>query len=217
MPTQTRLRRLALVILSGATVVSTVAAVHAQEGGFLEQLFGVRPAPQPVAPVQPAWDPRAAAPQSYRARRHIRSSERPRARYVALPADPDKILGKQPVDSKAIAANPTAAIMKDETLRPGDIVVLPTGPKVFTGAASTGKRHRAADFEDVRQSRSVDKKTRALLLAMMVPHGAMPAAEARKYLAKARKLAPAEDIAPLERQARNESGARVINVWNAAR
>ena len=76
------------------------------------------------------------------------------------------------------------------------------------------KRHRMSDFEDVKSSRAVDGKTRAMLLAMMVPHGAMPAAEARKYLAKARKLAPPAEIAGLEQQARNDVPApRIVSPW----
>ena len=206
-------RRLSLVAASSTLVLSGIAGVHAQEaglGGFFQQLFGGRPASaQPVQPV----DVGPAPAMSDAPRRSARPAFRPRARYASLPADPDKITGKQPVDAKAIAANPTAAVLKDDTLRPGDIVVLSTGPKVFMGSDGA-KRHRMSDFEDVKSSRAVDGKTRAMLLAMMVPQGAMLASEARKYLAKARKLAPPAEIAGLEQQARNEvPGPRIITPW----
>lgn len=227
-------RRTALVIASSALVLSTVAGVHAQEaglGGLFGQLFGgaprqvAQPAPVQAAPVYGG----AEVNERYRWRRHTRGAERrskPKVRYAALPTTEDVsgVSGKQPVDQKAIAANPTAALLRDETLRPGDIVVMANGPKVFLGHEARGRgakaaRHRMSDFEDVRNSRSVDSKTRKQLLAMMVPHGAMPAEEARKALAKARRLAPKEEIETLTQQAQAETGtgARVIRLWKAAR
>ncbi|GAB6844119.1 hypothetical protein HNR00_001647 [Methylorubrum rhodinum] len=229
-------RRVALVLASSALVLSTVAGVHAQEDGFsgvFGHLFGgtprqtVAPAPAPVQ-AAPSYYGGGEVNERYRWRRHARGAERrakPKVRYAALPnaEDVSGVSGKQPVDQKAIAANPTAALLRDETLRPGDIVVMPNGPKVFLGHEERGRgakanRHRMSDFEDVRNSRSVDSKTRKQLLAMMVPQGAMPAEEARKALAKARRLAPKEEIETLTRQARNETGegTRVISLWKAA-
>ena len=203
-------RHLALAATASGLVLCGAVGVHAQEaglGGFFQALFGARPAPVPMASVGPV-------PSGYGGLRRVsRQTTRPRARYASLPADPDRIAGKQFVDAKAIAANPTAAVLRDDTLRPGDIVVLASGPKVFMGS-DDAKRHRMTDFEDVKSSRAVDGKTRAMLLAMMVPHGAMPAAEARKYLAKARKLAPPAEIAGLEQQARNDVPApRIVSPW----
>lgn len=220
-------RRFALVLASSTLVLSTVVGVHAQEGGLgglFQQLFAPQQAaPAPVAPINIYGG--GEVNERYRWRRHRGTSERsrPKVRYAALPKDDgDGISGKQPVDSKAIAANPTAALLRDETLRPGDIVVMPGGPRVFMGdgkRSAKAVRHRMSDFEDVKRSRSIDAKTRRQLLAMMLPHGAMPADEARKALAKARRLAPPEDIEALSRQARAETGpapARIINPWRVA-
>ncbi|MBB2959655.1 hypothetical protein [Methylobacterium sp. R2-1] len=231
-------RRFALVLASSALVFSTAAGVHAQEGGLgglFQQLFAPQqaaPAPSPAAPVYGSGE----VNERYRWRRHRGTAERsrpkmryaalPKVRYAALPKDEGGgISGKQPVDAKAIAANPTAALLRDETLRPGDIVVMPSGPKVFMGREDRGRgakaaRHRMSDFEDVKHSRTIDVKTRRKLMAMMLPQGAMPADEARKVLAKARRLAPQETIEPLDQQARAETGpslARVISPWQTAR
>lgn len=168
--------------------------------------------------------------QAYRARRSARGAQ-PNARYAALPkpdsAKSDKLAvdaqgadrfnNKQFVDKKAIAADPNAAILRDPTLRAGDIVMTADGPKVFTGSTgkekATGVRHRPRDFVDVKESKLVDKKTRQLLLAMMAPVGALPAHEARRYLAKMRKIAPDEEIAPVAASGRAEVAPRVIVPW----
>ncbi|KQT47878.1 hypothetical protein ASG52_11490 [Methylobacterium sp. Leaf456] len=228
-------RRAALVLASSALILSTVAGVHAQEaglGGLFGHLFGGTPRqaeqPAPVQAAPSAYYGGGEVNQRYRWRRHARGAEqraKPKVRYAALPnaEDVSGVSGKQPVDQKAIAANPTAAILRDETLRPGDIVVMPNGPRVFLGHEERGRgtkaaRHRMSDFEDVRSARSLDPKIRKQLLAMMLPQGAMPAEEARKVLAKARRLAPKEEIETLTRQARNEAGegTRVINLWKVA-
>ena len=225
-------RRFALVLASSALILSTVAGVHAQEGGLgglFQQLFAPhQAAPTPAPPAPATFYGGGEVNERYRWRRHRSTTERsrPKVRYAALPKeDGDGISGKQPVDAKAIAANPTAALLRDETLRPGDIVVMPGGPKVFLGSEGRGRgtkaaRHRISDFEDVKRSHSIDAKTRRQLLAMMVPHGAMPADEARKVLAKARRLAPPDEIASLNRQARAEMGTaptRIVSPWNTAR
>lgn len=228
-------RRFALVLASSALVLSTVAGVNAQEGGLgglFQQLFAPQQAAPAPALVMPAYGG-GEVNERYRWRRHRSTAERnrPKVRYAALPKgalpkdEGNGISGKQPVDSKAIAANPTAALLRDETLRPGDIVVMQNGPRVFMGHGDRGRgtkaaRHRMSDFEDVKHARTINAKTRRQLMAMMLPHGAMPADEARKALAKARRLAPQETIEPVNRQARIEMGpvpARIINPWQAAR
>jgi hypothetical protein len=56
--------------------------------------------------------------------------------------------------------------MKDPTLRRGDIVVLPGGPKVFKGGRSAP--YRLSDFEDVSRTKLVGANTRRQLTAMPV-------------------------------------------------
>jgi len=78
------------------------------------------------------------------------------------------------------------AFLKDKTLQPGDIVVLQDGARVFTG--SPDKPHSVKDFESIGRSDFIDRHTRTKLAAMLVPIGAMTAAEARKRMEQGRTL-----------------------------
>ena len=103
-----------------------------------------------------------------------------------------------------------AAFMKDETLRPGDVVVLNTGPRVFTGNPDT--RHTMSDFEPVQRSAYVTNATRKLLAGMMTPVGALPADEARRVVARMRK-----STTPAAPAAAQATAMRVINPWQTNR
>jgi hypothetical protein len=63
----------------------------------------------------------------------------------------------------AAGADPVAALLRDPTLRPGDIVMFPDGPRVFKGARALP--HRADKFERVEHSRLVSKASRKAVLA----------------------------------------------------
>jgi len=71
-----------------------------------------------------------------------------------------KLPAREPV------GDPVAALLNDKTLRRGDIVVLPGGPKVFKGGSSVP--HRLSDFEDVSKTKLVGAKTRRQVTAMPV-------------------------------------------------
>ena len=218
-------RRLALAVASSAAIMLTAATVRAQDGGggFFDQLFGVQ-----RQAVAPSYDRNGLFDYAYRderrrwraerARRSYAYRQRLKTRYAALPKGDavDRIAGKQPVDQKAIADNPTKAILDDKTLRPGDIVILPGGPKVYTGGSEA--RRRLSDFEPVKTSRFLDKKTRQQLLAMMTPVGAMPADQARKAMTVKLKLAQPDEIASVEANAAAEpKSPRVIMPWKTQR
>src|SRR4051812_40192858 len=82
------------------------------------------------------------------------TSDQPRAR----PAP-------QPQTRPVRIANPLPTLLADRTLRRGDIVVFPDGPRVFTGRA--GSRHEVSDF--IRSSDAdVANPTRKALAAMRV-------------------------------------------------
>lgn len=181
--------------------------------GLFERLFAPQ---QPVQQMAPAVQSPDYGYETRRAvRRPLANRARPKIRYVALQRSEPlqlKVTDRQtPLDLKA---GPAAAFMKDETLRPGDIVVLKEGMKVFVGRPDG--RHVAADFENIGRSDFVDRHTRLKLAAMTMPIGAMPAAEARKAMARVR-IMPASDSAAATGPAQVQASAmRVINPWTTA-
>jgi hypothetical protein len=62
--------------------------------------------------------------------------------------------------------NPLAALLRDPTLRYGDVVMFPDGARVFRG--ERGGPHSVHDFVAVTASREVPPVTRKALLAMPV-------------------------------------------------
>ncbi|WP_375462507.1 hypothetical protein [uncultured Methylobacterium sp.] len=197
-------RKLHVVLLAAGGLLVGTAQVQAAELGFFEALFGVRPAPQAAPPNQAVY----AGEQ----RRHTRRAyhPRPRARYAALPgSEPLKVRitdRQTPLDMKA---GPVAALMKDETLRPGDIVVLSTGARVFTGDPDAA--HAMRDFVPVEGSGYLDRATRRQLAALMAPRAALPADQARKFVERL-KSTPRTPAALIPQQA----SIRVINPWTVA-
>ena len=199
------------VITAAGLLVGTNVQAQAAEIGFLEMLFGARPAPQTVEQAPAPLEDRAVYRRSTPRLGHAR--HRLQTRYAALPvrirAKESELSERQtPIDMKAGAA---AALMKDETLMPGDIVVLNTGAKVFTG--SPDKRHALRDFEPVHTSRFVSKGTRKQLAGLFTPVGASPASEARRVVARSTQV-PASPVAtPIPPQ---QTAMRIINVWQPA-
>lgn len=185
----------AIAIVACGTV--QVVQAHAAEGGFLEMLFGVHPAPAPQAQLPVPTPAFAGQPRHLGYGRH-----KLKTRYAALPVRIHVSERQTPLD---MSAGPAAALLRDDTLRPGDIVIFKTGAQVFAG--KTGRPHTMDDFEPVRQSAMVDPKTRKLLAGMTQPSGALPASEARRMVARMRKTAPA----PVE--VAKSAEIRVISPW----
>ncbi|ACL59810.1 hypothetical protein [Methylobacterium nodulans] len=219
--TSSRRRGLMLALASGCILISTAAGVRAADeggfGGLFQSLFGAPPAQTaaPAAVAAPLAEPGPRLHRRWAGRNRAaqaRAALRHRTRYVALPK-PEKIEKAQPPKLAAPAERITspsearAALMRDPTLRPGDIVILPEGPRVFMGEAGTTK-HRPSEFEDVRRSRLVSARTRRELLAMTAPVGALPADEARKLMTRFTRRGPKPWSEPAE--ARTETAMRVI-------
>ncbi|GJD93590.1 hypothetical protein [Methylobacterium iners] len=212
-------RSLAVVTTAGLMLGagSTVGLAQDGGGGLFQRLFS--PAPHEQA-VQPASPLAATIPQArtltwreYAARRSAtRESQRrrPSIRYAALPkpkSEPLKIRISDRSDRQVpldMSRGAAAALLKDPTLRPGDIVVLKDGARVFTGQPN--KLHSVKDFESIGRSEFVDRRTRALLSALVVPIGAMTPAEAKKQMAVL-KAVPSLIAAPAPLQT---AGIRVI-------
>ena len=74
--------------------------------------------------------------------------------------------GKTKLIPRGPTGDPVAALMKDPTLRRGDVVVMPGGAKVFKGAARAP--YRPSDFDDVRRTKLVGEKIRRQLAAMPI-------------------------------------------------
>ncbi|GBU16449.1 MULTISPECIES: hypothetical protein [Methylobacterium] len=200
-------------LLGGCLVVLPSVGVRAQGaglGGLFDQLFG--------APPRQVEAPPSAAPafqEQYR--RRLRSASRPRHRYAALNVSEPLSLRigdrQKPLDMKNGAA---AALLRDETLRPGDIVILKTGARVYTGSA--GGKRTMRDFEAADSSSMVSRKTRALLAAMVAPRGALPAAEARRVAGRVNRIVPKQAAPAKAEPAVVQQAAapmRVINPWIA--
>jgi hypothetical protein len=144
-------------MVAGGLAVATLASAR-DESGMYEMLLGRTPAHQPraarplqgrfyVIPTEDRFRPRKARPRAT-----PRIAKRP-APAVASPG------------SVPSASGWLAVILHDETLRSGDVVVFPKGPKVFAGVAAAPPWSEA-DFEDVSGSRMMTKKSRKIVLAM---------------------------------------------------
>ena len=105
---------------------------------------------------------------------------------------------------------PASVFLRDQTLRPGDIVVLKDGARVFTG--SPDKPHAIKDFESIGRSDFIDRHTRTKVMAMLAPAGAVSLADARKQV-EISKVLPTAVTSPVQVQA---SAVRVVYPWKAA-
>jgi hypothetical protein len=133
---------LAVVMVAGA------APAHAQD---LFGLFRMMFQPSIRVPASPPYDFRTAPHMQRRAARRARAA---RAEPTA-----GKQLKARPMGE---AANPVPELLADGTLRRGDIVMFPDGPRVFVG--QRGARHALDDFEPVSpNTKSVPQATRKLL------------------------------------------------------
>lgn len=177
------------VFVLGLAGWASLAQVGTAQAQFFDPFsYFFSPQPRYARPVYSRRAPRVA----YRRRAvlvwvpdrpRVRRSPSPaRPRYVSLPR-PARVntrhasvppAMKETVRSedkakllpRRLAEDPVAALMKDPTLRPGDIVVLPGGAKVFKGRAAAP--YRPSDFDDASRSKLVGEKTRRQLTAMPV-------------------------------------------------
>ena len=165
-------------------------------------------APQAARHVrEPAF--REPAPREHKAVARQLARE-PRARFASLPrveeraavrsAKPPVAAATPPKSQSAPAtagSDPIASLLRDPTLRPGDIVMFPDGARVFKGGRALP--HAANSFEEVERSRLVSKASRKMVLAL-TKTVASPGEEASRYLPNALAAAPSE----AEQKARSE-------------
>jgi hypothetical protein len=148
-----------LVALVAALGAGASRQVQAEDSGFWDTVrssagFG-------GASRGSSWFPGAAYERrGFSHRRAARTREQPvRTAEPAAAASP-----KFPDPAKR--PNPLVTLLSDPTLRPGDIVMFPDGPRVFRGHA--GAQHASADFIKAAAVRDIPKSTRRALAAMSV-------------------------------------------------
>ena len=163
-----------LTILLTVPVALALATPAFAQG--LLALFGIESAPPPpryydhrVLPTVP--------PAEISVPRAIRRAPRPKPEFVRLPPAetkrpevkpevkfeaPPKIIAPKPMGE---VDNPLPKLLADATLRDGDIVIFPDGPRVFRGRI--GPKHQMDDFAPVTTT-NVAAGTRKLLAAMKI-------------------------------------------------
>ena len=134
------------------------AFIHSQRGYAPERAYAPpRPAPAFDLPRLEWVAPRSALPRP-------RPPVNPRnedAEDVSKP--PIMPLVARPMGE---VPNPVPALLADKTLRPGDIVVFPDGPRVFRG--EPGERHALRDFAKIANPKTLPPEARKMVTAMLV-------------------------------------------------
>ncbi len=153
----------ALCVLGIAVTVPLIVVdagrAYAEDTGFWETFRGASRGFQGVAP-SPSWAPQ---PLVRRPPPFIRRASHPKPQIVEVPEQPITI--EKPPDP-ANRPNPLALLLSDSTLRPGDIVVFPDGPRVFKGRPGT--QHAVLDFAKLSTSKDVPRSARKLLASLPV-------------------------------------------------
>jgi hypothetical protein len=150
---------LGLVVLVASLGLAASRPVHAEDSGFWDTVrasAGFRSAPRSSWFPRPSYERRGFA-----ARRAARAAKR----EVVRDAEPTPPAALKPPDP-AKRPNPLVTLLNDPTLRSGDIVVFPDGPRVFRGRP--GVQHAYADFVKVTTSKDLPSATRKALAAMAV-------------------------------------------------
>jgi hypothetical protein len=161
-------RRFTLPLLAvlGLAAGAAVPAVG-EDAGIYAFIHSQRPE-RAVAPTRPM--PEIALPrfgvQAPRARlAKPRAVSRPREEREEREEAAKPVM---PVAARPIGevSNPVPALLADKTLRPGDIVVFPDGPRIFKG--QPGGRHALADFVKIASAKGLPQPARKIVSAMLV-------------------------------------------------
>jgi hypothetical protein len=139
-------------------------------GDFIRALTGlgersVRPSPRTRYNPAPRRL-RAAAPPGSDIVRANPPVTRRKARIARLRLKPPEAAPATDVKDPDRRPNPLIALLHDPTLRKGDIVMFPDGPRVFRGRRGT--QHAMSDFGEISRSDNVSKATRKAVAAMPV-------------------------------------------------
>jgi hypothetical protein len=135
----------------GVALLGGAATAVAEDTGFWEIVRSMQPSSRPFGAMS-GFRVVAPPPSTAPAIQIVRPS---------VPAAPPKPVVFPDASKRE---NPLAALLNDSTLRHGDVVMFPDGPRVFRGAS--GGRHRVEDFVRVARSGDVASASRKTLLAM---------------------------------------------------
>jgi hypothetical protein len=148
----------AAVAVVAVGLVQSIAFPSIAHAGFFDFLFGQLFQSRPVRPFEGMpghWgaDPgfRRRADPSFHRHGHNLS-----ARRKTVVADHHPIGPLAPID-----------LMDDESLRPGDAVMTPTGIRIFIGAS--GNHHEPDDFRKLSEIKGLPKRERNALAALDAP------------------------------------------------
>jgi len=126
--------------------------VQAQD---LLALLGLRGFVPPAVQITPAYPAYGSDPIRAMERRVLRRSKPKVARTIASKGqsrgDPAPQMPRQARPAEDVP-NPVPQLLADRTLRSGDIVVFPDGPRVFKGVP--GAEHALTDFKKVSEKES---------------------------------------------------------------
>ncbi|MFN8829042.1 MAG: hypothetical protein ACK50Q_17170 [Labrys sp. (in: a-proteobacteria)] len=137
---------LSAMVVCVALTASTAAQAR---GGLLEALFGS------FEPARPAVDVPFDAPSAKPAKPKVKKVKR---------AVETAMRKQAPLPEVAAFTDPTQQILHDPSLRRGDVVMFPTGPKVFIAKSKQGP-WTEADFEDVAGSKALSSGARDMVVA----------------------------------------------------
>lgn len=170
MPTRSNSTRvvqaIGTAVVTATLGIAVVAPAEAEDSGFwaavrsMEQRF--------EAPAsRRAWAPRAERRAASRLSPRLHYAARPKVQFARLPVEakeepkPDA----KPRDPSE-RPNPLVSLLADPTLRRGDIVMFPDGPRVFKG--QPGEKHVLLDFAKPSASSGLPSSARKVLAAMPV-------------------------------------------------
>ena len=128
---------------------------RAEDSGFWDTIRAMSRGGHSFAPApsEPSWFPRP----SFRRAAPKRAAP-PEVARLPVPEIKPQDPSKRP--------NPLVTLLSDPTLRKGDIVMFPDGPRVFRG--DPGARHASADFIPASRDKDMNASTRKLVAALPV-------------------------------------------------
>ncbi|HET6378229.1 MAG TPA: hypothetical protein VFG05_07980 [Methylocella sp.] len=178
-----RISRILIALAAGSA--AGISCPGTAKAGFFDFLFGA------LAPSQPAYDPNL-HPQGFGSTQGVRRrADRSFHRHDQKARR--KIVVAARTDNPSRPQKPVT-LLDDDSLRKGDIVVMPEGLRIFAGVP--GSRHSPEDFKKPSEVKSLSKPERKAL-AGMDPRASFP--ESKEGLVTGRsatdqKLSPGEVI-----------------------